>query len=106
MVEILRQKFLFETRDRAYKIVKAEQIPGAKKLLRLEVDIGGEIRQIVAGIAGIYKPEELLNREIVVLANLKPAKIFGYDSMGMLLAAGEGVLLVPDREVNPGERVR
>ncbi|HEC56431.1 MAG TPA: methionine--tRNA ligase subunit beta, partial [Candidatus Syntrophoarchaeum butanivorans] len=89
------------------RVVEAEAIKGSRKLLRLLVDIGEEEpRQIVAGIAGIYKPEELLNREIVVLANLKPAKIFGYDSMGMLLAAGEGVLLVPDREVNPGERVR
>jgi methionyl-tRNA synthetase len=66
---------------------EAEAVPDADRLLKLRVDLGGETRQIVAGIAGHYTPEELLGRTIVVVANLEPATIRGVRSEGMLLAA-------------------
>ena len=72
------------------KIVAAERIDGADKLLRLRVDLGRETRQIVAGIAMHYAPEALVGRTIVVVANLKPARIRGTESNGMLLAATHG----------------
>lgn len=69
------------------EVLTAERVKGADKLLRLEIDLGGERRQIVAGIASSYRPEELVGRRIVVVANLKPAKVRGLWSEGMLLAA-------------------
>jgi methionyl-tRNA synthetase len=74
-------------------ILSAEKIEGADKLLRLQIKIGDEERQIVAGIALHYKPEELPGKTIVVVANLKPAKIRGIESNGMLLAASSGSLM-------------
>ena len=96
---------------RVGKIVKAERIEGSKKLLRLEVDIGGEIRQIVAGIAEYYAPEQLVGKKVIVVCNLQPKKIFGVESQGMLLAAdvnGRPYLLTVDKEeeVPPGSKVR
>jgi methionyl-tRNA synthetase len=92
-------------------VTQAERVQGARKLLRLEVDLGQEQRQIVAGIADWYQPEELLGKRIVIVANLEPATIRGLQSQGMLLAAGgraEGAdlgLLVVEREIPPGTRV-
>ena len=74
-------------------IVEAEKVEGADKLLRLQVEVGEEKRQLVAGIALNYKPEELPGKMIVIVANLKPAKIRGVESNGMILAAGSGDLL-------------
>lgn len=94
---------------RTAKVVTAERVPKADKLLRLVVDLGGETRQIVAGIAATYTPEELVGRTIVVVANLKPAKLRGVESQGMLLAADAGagpIILTLDKEVPPGTRVR
>ena len=71
-------------------VEKAERLEGADKLLRLEIDVGGEKRQIVAGIARHYGPDELVGRQIVIVANLQPAKIRGVESQGMLLAAKHG----------------
>ena len=89
------------------KILSAENIKGSDKLLKLEVDIG-EKRQIVAGIAKSHKPAELVGRQVVVVANMKPAKLFGVESRGMVLAADvEGaVLLLPEKEVKEGTKVR
>jgi len=73
------------------------------------VDIGGETRQVVAGIAGSYQPEKLVGTQVVVLANLKPARLFGIESQAMLLAAdvaGAAVLLRPDAPVETGAKVR
>ena len=71
------------------------------------VDIGSETRQVVSGIAGFYTPEELVGRDVVVIANLAPAVLFGVESRGMILAAGEDAsLLVPLRQVEPGTRIR
>jgi len=86
----------------------ASAVPDAKKLLKLFVDIGGEERQIVAGIAEHYKPEDLTGKNIIVIANLKPARIRGIDSNGMLLAATDGdkvIVLVPDRPASPGSKI-
>lgn len=72
---------------RVAEVKQAEKVEGADKLLKLQVEIAGVPRQIVAGIAQHYKPEELVGRKVVVVANLKPAKIRGVESNGMLLAA-------------------
>jgi methionyl-tRNA synthetase len=91
------------------KIERAERLKGSKKLVRLEVDLGRELRQLVAGIAEDYKPEELAGRLVVVVANLKPAKLMGVESRGMILAVdveGKPILLQPDKDVPAGSRVR
>ena len=94
----------------AAKVLEAEAVPKSKKLLKLQVDVGGETRTIVAGIAEEYPPEQLVGRTVVVVANLKPAKLMGVESNGMVLAAsledGRPVLLGVDGEVPPGTRVR
>jgi methionyl-tRNA synthetase len=74
-------------------VLEAEKIEGADKLLKLQVDLGDEKRQLVAGIALHYSPEELVGKTIVVVANLKPAKLRGVKSEGMLLAASKGETL-------------
>ncbi|MFH0907946.1 MAG: methionine--tRNA ligase subunit beta, partial [bacterium] len=78
---------------RTAKIVEAERVEGADKLLRLQVEAGAERRQIVAGIAQHYKPEDVVGKTVVIVANLKPAKIRGVESNGMLLAASSGDVL-------------
>lgn len=89
------------------KIISTEPVPKSSKLLKLIVDIGDEHRQIVAGIAPFYKQEELVGKEVTVLVNLAPATIFGVQSNGMILAAGDSAsLLVPAREVAPGSKIR
>jgi methionyl-tRNA synthetase len=75
---------------RVAKVLVAERIPKADKLLRLEVDLGYEKRQILSGIAEWYKPEELIGRRIIIVANLAPRKMRGLESHGMLLAASHG----------------
>ncbi|MFZ0610598.1 MAG: methionine--tRNA ligase [Desulfobacterales bacterium] len=93
---------------RVATVIKAEAVPRANKLLRLEIDLG-ERRTIVAGIAGSYTPEELVGKQVIVVANLKPAKIMGILSNGMLLAAvGETgtSIATPERKMIPGTRLR
>lgn len=94
---------------RTARITTAQRVEGADKLLRLEVDLGGEKRQIVAGIAKHYDPDLLPGRVIVVVANLKPAKIRGIESNGMLLAASSGDamrLVTVDGELPSGATVK
>lgn len=94
---------------RVAKVLAAERIEGADKLLRLQVRLGGEERQIVAGIAKHYQPEELVGQEVVVVANLKPVKLRGVLSQGMILAADDGktvAVLNPEKEVGDGAEVR
>ena len=100
-----------KVRLRTAKILVAERVPKSNKLMRLEVDLGDERRQIVAGIAAQYEPEALVGRNIVVVANLKPAKLMGVESNGMVLAAsvGEGgapVLLDVPADVPAGSKVK
>jgi methionyl-tRNA synthetase len=93
---------------RVAHVKSASMVPGAKKLMKMFIDIGGEERQIVAGIAEHYTPTDLIGKNIVVVANLKPAKIRGVESRGMLLAATDGddvILLVPDKDASPGSRI-
>ncbi|MHA1754868.1 MAG: methionine--tRNA ligase subunit beta [Candidatus Odinarchaeia archaeon] len=91
------------------KILKAEKIKGSNKLLKLSVDLGeGENRTLVAGLAEYYSPEDLLNKKIIVVANMKPAKLFGVESRGMLLAAVDGdkiSLVTVDKDVKVGSEV-
>jgi len=94
---------------RVAHILKAERIPGATKLLKLEVDIGTEKRQMVAGVAETYTPEDLVGKRLIVIVNLKPAVIRGIESQAMLLAAVvDDKALIPffDREVPPGATVK
>ena len=93
---------------RVAHIKSATMVPETSKLMKIFIDIGGEERQIVAGIAEHYAPEDLTGKNIVVIANLKPAKIRGVESRGMLLAATDGdsvILLVPDKDAAPGSKV-
>ena len=91
------------------RVISAERVEKSEKLIKLKVDIGEE-RQIVAGIGKAYDPEYLVGKEIVVVSNLKTAKLMGVESRGMLLAAtgedGKPSILVLDREVTPGARVK
>ncbi|MHA1307789.1 MAG: methionine--tRNA ligase subunit beta, partial [Candidatus Heimdallarchaeota archaeon] len=90
-------------------IKEVEPVEGTKKLLKIQVDIGTEIRQIVAGIAERYEPQELVGKQIVIICNLEPAKIRGVESNGMLLAADadpEISILTPVKEVPNGSKVR
>jgi methionyl-tRNA synthetase len=92
---------------RTGKVLSAEPVPKSNKLLKLQVDIGGETRQIVAGMQQFYKPEELVGRDVVVVTNLAPVKIFGVESNGMILAAGDSAsLLTPLKPVEPGSKIR
>jgi len=75
---------------RVGKIISAERVPKAEKLLKIEIDLGAEKRTILAGIAKSYAPEKLIGKSAVIVANLKPAKLFGIESQGMLLAASKG----------------
>ncbi|MCL5023876.1 MAG: methionine--tRNA ligase [Nitrospirae bacterium] len=91
------------------RVLSAERVERSDKLIKLRVDIGEE-RQVVAGIGKVYDPEDLVGKEIVVVANLKPAKLMGVESQGMLLAAtdedGRPSFLTLDREVKPGSKVK
>jgi methionyl-tRNA synthetase len=80
-------------------VTAAEPHPNADRLLVLRVDLGGEQRQIVAGIRAHYPPETLVGRQVVVVANLEPAMLRGVESQGMLLAASSGDRVVLDRTV-------
>lgn len=94
---------------RAARVVAAEKVANSDKLLRLTLETGSEARTVVSGIAGAYAPEQLVGRTVLYLANLKPAKIRGVISQGMILAAGEQAVVALaafDREVPPGTKVR
>jgi methionyl-tRNA synthetase len=94
---------------RVARIKAAERVEGADRLLKLQVSLGDETRQLVAGVAQHYEPEDLVGRQIVVVANLEPATIRGVESQGMLLAASDGdtlALLAPESEVPDGAGVR
>ncbi len=91
------------------KVISAERVPKSEKLLKLQVSLGSEQRQIVAGIGKKYEPEALIGKTIVIVANLKPAKLMGIESQGMVLAAGDSevrglVTLLED--VEPGTKVK
>jgi len=90
---------------RVGQITEAEKIEGSRKLVKLRVDLGTEVRQVVAGIADAYDPASLLNRKVVVVANLRPAKLMGVESNGMVVAAsvdGKPVLATFTEDVPNG----
>ena len=94
---------------RVARILAAERIPNSHKLLKLRVSLGKEERQVVAGVGTKYEPEQLIGKQVVVIANLKPAKIMGVESQAMLLAAGEhavGSLLTLLEEVPDGAKIK
>ena len=94
---------------RVAKIEAADRVAGADRLLRLQIRLGDEQRQLVAGIAEHYAPSALIGRQIVVVANLQPATIRGVESQGMLLAASDDrglALIAPDGEIGDGAEVR
>ena len=101
----------FKVELRVGRVVSAEAVPKSRKLIRLELDTGGETRQILAGILGAYEPESLVGRLVVFVSNLKPAKLAGFQSDGMVLAASGDdnvpvLLSVDDPErVQPGFKV-
>jgi methionyl-tRNA synthetase len=93
---------------RTAQVVACEKVPKAKKLLKLQLDLGYEKRQVVSGIAKFYEPEQMIGKKLIVVANLKPATLCGIESQGMILASGEEqvrvVFLAEDTPL--GERVR
>ena len=95
---------------RVAKVLAAERVPKSSKLLKLQVDTGADQRTIVAGIAEAYEPDALVGRSVVIVANLKPAKLMGVESNGMVLAAspdgGKPLLIGLDGETAQGTRVR
>ena len=93
---------------RVATVKSAEPHPNADKLIVLKIDLGTEERQICAVIRNHYAPEELVGRQVVVVANLETAKLRGFESQGMLLAAsdeGRIVILTPEKTVQPGAKV-
>jgi methionyl-tRNA synthetase len=94
---------------RAARVLAAERVPKTDKLLKLTLDLGTEQRTVVSGIAGAYQPEAIVGKTVIYLANLKPAKIRGVLSQGMILAAGDDQVLALsalDRDVPPGTKIR
>jgi tRNA-binding protein len=93
---------------RVAKVIEAAKVEGSKKLIKLVVDLGAERRQIIAGLAEYYKPEDLVGKYVVVVANLQPKKMMGLESQGMLLATcDKPVLLTIEKggDEHVGERV-
>jgi methionine--tRNA ligase beta chain len=94
---------------KAAKVLEAERIEGSEKLLKMKLSIGTEERQLVAGIAKAYAPEEMVGKTIIIVANLEPRKLMGFESQGMILAAhgedGAPVILLPEKEVSPGSDI-
>ena len=91
------------------KVLSAEKVEGTDKLMNIKIDLGTEIRQLVAGIADMYEPLSLIGKEVPVLINLEPRKIRGIESQGMILAVdvgGKPVIMHPDREVPPGSTIK
>ncbi|MFH7873425.1 MAG: methionine--tRNA ligase subunit beta [Candidatus Aenigmatarchaeota archaeon] len=95
---------------RVGKIINAEKIENADKLLKILVDLGNEKRTLIAGIAKCYKSEELINKKVVVVTNLKPKKIRGIESKGMLLAAIDKnenpILITVEKDIEVGAKIR
>ncbi|MBU4299162.1 methionine--tRNA ligase [Patescibacteria group bacterium] len=91
------------------KVVSAERVGGSDKLIKLEIDLGEEKRQIIVGMAEFYEPDYFKNKELVILANLEKRKFMGIESQGMVLAVdvnGKPILLLPEKEVPPGSIVK
>jgi methionyl-tRNA synthetase len=95
---------------RVARVIECEKVEKSEKLLKLKLDIGIETRQVVSGIAKFYKPEELIGKNVIMIANLKPAKLMGIESQGMILAAVYGkdeklAVVTVDADMPLGSRV-
>ncbi|MDD4531534.1 MAG: methionine--tRNA ligase subunit beta [Candidatus Pacebacteria bacterium] len=93
---------------RVGKILSAERVEGSDKLLKLEVDLTEERRQILAGIGKAYAPEELINKSVAVIINLEPREMMGLKSEGMVLAVKDEnnlSVLVPEKDIIPGSKI-
>lgn len=91
------------------KIISAEKVESADKLLKLEVDFGDETRQIVTGITQWFQPKDLIGKQVPVLTNLEPRTFRGFESQGMILATGtdqKPVLIIPEEEVLLGSKIK
>jgi methionine--tRNA ligase beta chain len=91
------------------KVVKAEAVQGSRNLVKMLIDIGGENRQAVAGIAQYYNPKDLEGKSVAVIVNLQPRKMFGLESNVMILAAEDDKtvsILLPDRPVKTGSKIK
>ena len=99
----------FEKLDlRAGKILEAERVEGSDKLLKMQIDLGEEKRQILAGIGKTYSPEELINKTVIVIINLEPRMLMGLESQGMVLAVKDSnnlSVLIPEKEIIPGSKI-
>jgi methionyl-tRNA synthetase len=95
---------------RVARVTAAERVPNSRKLMKISIDVGSEQRTVVAGIAEAYQAESLVGRHVVIVANLKPAKLMGIESNGMVLAAspdgGAPILVSFETAPAPGTRVR
>ena len=92
---------------RTGKVLEAEKVKKSKKLIQLKVDIGTETRQVLAGISASYEPEDLVGRTVIIVANLKPAKLMGIESQGMVLAASnDGNIILAGFDQEPGQGVQ
>jgi len=108
MSEIVTMKDFKKLIIKIGTVAKVERVPGSRNLYKLQVDMGDEMRQIVTGLVGYYTEEDLKGKVIAVLMNLKPTRIFGQMSNGMLLAAefeDKLALLTVDREISNGAQV-
>jgi methionyl-tRNA synthetase len=108
--ELISYDDFMKTQLRVAEVIEAEKVPRSEKLLKLKVRLDNEERQVVAGIAKSYEPENLIGKKVVIVANLQPAKLMGLESKGMILAVETSngslkVLDVPESVVN-GTRVK
>ncbi|MFX1400794.1 MAG: methionine--tRNA ligase [Promethearchaeota archaeon] len=106
--ELISYDYFKKLDIRVAKVLSVEKVPEADKLIKIEIDLGSEKRTLVAGLAEHYKPDELIDKKIIVLVNLEPRKLRGIQSEGMLLAAvdnGKVSILIPDKEINIGAKV-
>lgn len=94
---------------RVAKVMEAVRVEKSEKLIKLQLEVGDEKRQVVAGIGKAYTPEDLIGKNIIIVANLAPKALMGVESHGMLLAAGGAehpVLLTPEKEIESGAKVK
>jgi methionyl-tRNA synthetase len=93
---------------RVGKVIQAEKVEKSDKLLKLMISIGEEERQVLSGIAKSYSPEDIINKNVILVANLEPRNIMGFESKGMVLAVGDenGVVLIsPEKDIEAGLQV-
>jgi len=110
MDERISLKYLAKVDLRVGYVIEAQKIPGSRKLIKLIVDLGSERRQVIAGLASWYRPEDLIGKYVIVIANLQPKSMMGYESNGMILAAGcnkgeTPVILTVEKPVKPGTKI-